>query len=872
MLVLREGLIHGILNDKVDGLRVDDIPAEVGAGKTTLLRCLQETNEPGDVSKPGRRLVVLLDLEDYDPGHKGDWGAKASVGAIQGSFAQFERMLLDLTRLANPSAVDSLRASFTSARNCEVVGARLHTLEHSILELENRLTTRVLAGAWRSAADVGADVFIREWNKPGGPQLRVLLLDNADRLADQEIGEWLGLASGSDRGLRHDASWKPLLMRLERTIVVLTREVVPTGESDSSAPPLPFTRLCTRTLPAFASEEVEDYVRGLNRGNMPAGVASRVYHITQGHPATVAMVGELLAALNSDAANDVVRYLDSLPTDREEQLANLVDSLLRQVERPEVATALEAAAVPRKVDTELLTHLLEKKNGSSERDLFDRLARFSFSEQLSRFAGRPDVIRIHSSVRRAILRRLSHDAPDRLVKLHEMARGFYGNKMTTEKGFGPRSYGSWYVYEDLSWQEWKREFLYHTAQTAERKARKDALLNFALVFLDAWWWWGYYVHFDFCDRLVSDLAALGRTVAIDKSREGDVARGLGSDQPWPELEALHAGLDSILRNYPLGLGKPSSAPWEQVEDALLKVESACGLDQRVGRRWTHKQVHVAGLIDIFLAHAARYGRAPLEVADCRYASADALFERNGDTWNRSWIAYERADLRVAYGDIEGAENWLRTAVDIAEQLCNESDIEVVEDHAQRDSVEVDNEAAVDHELISNLHRLSADIQWLQGKRDRAADEYGRAVLHSYLFHDVGGPPDEYTLQFYVDIRARAINRILELRRQDGLTASVAGGIDVTFRAVECARRMAAIVRTAVGLPLPDQDELRGLLKEIEGLRPLPLASALFPKGPEFGELGLDWRGTPFHGQFQGHKKALNQKDVRGDLHHAGIAP
>ena len=28
------------------------------------------------------------------------------------------------------------------------------------------------------------------------------------------------------------------------------------------------------------------------------------------------------------------------------------------------------------------------------------------------------------------------------------------------------------------------------------------------MFLDAFWWWGNYVHFDFCDQLLADVAQL----------------------------------------------------------------------------------------------------------------------------------------------------------------------------------------------------------------------------------------------------------------------------------------------------------------------------------------------------------------------------
>ena len=114
----------------------------------------------------------------------------------------------------------------------------------------------------------------------------------------------------------------------------------------------------------------------------------------------------------------------------------------------------------------------------------------------------------------------------------------------------------------------------------------------------------------------------------------------------------------------------------------------------------------------------------------------------------------------------------------------------------------------DEELTANLHRLRGDCCWVSGDRQRAATWYGRAILHAYLFHTVGGPPDEYTLQFYVDIRAGVISRLFEVR--DG------GDLDeaVNWRSRSrdwCGQRSA---RTA-----PDWEKLRALLADAR--KPLP---------------------------------------------------
>lgn len=153
--------------------------------------------------------------------------------------------------------------------------------------------------------------------------------------------------------------------------------------------------------------------------------------------------------------------------------------------------------------------------------------------------------------------------------------------------------------------------------------------------------------------------------------------------------------------------------------------------------------------------------------------------------------------------------------------------------------------------MSNLHRLRGDCCWATGEQACSVTWYGRAVLHAYLFHLVGGPPDDYTLQFYVDIRARALSRLFHVWQRRDRDAAVAF-------ATEMARALPATRR---GEPSRTQDQLQRLLADG---KPLPLALALFPGGPEVLELGV--ADSPFTQKFDELVEALGPQRASSDLH------
>jgi hypothetical protein len=108
------------------------------------------------------------------------------------------------------------------------------------------------------------------------------------------------------------------------------------------------------------------------------------------------------------------------------------------------------------------------------------------------------------------------------------------------------------------------------------------------------------------------------------------------------------------------------------------------------------------------------------------------------------------------------------------------------------------------------------------------------VLHAYRFHNTGGPPDEYTHQFYVEMRGRAITPAIYLWRNDRRQEAI---------------QFAEELRNAI-LPFwkPPQESVLEELLSVGGAMELGLA--LFPRNPWAYELGLrrsefmtEWRSV-----------------------------
>jgi hypothetical protein len=477
--------------------------------------------------------------------------------------------------------------------------------------------------------------------------------------------------------------------------------------------------------------------------------------------------------------------------------------------------------------------------------VFEALGDLPFVEDAARPGESPrSWLRIHSYVRHGLHEQLLGDLDAQYEVLHDRAAAFHNENILRddEPGDGSNAafkYGEAFVYEHPDWQHHKREWLYHRAHARSDKVRRQALIEFVQVFLEAFWWWGDYVPSDFCDQLVSDLGQMTRS---------------GPGKSWDGLKGLERNLRLLLNAYPLGSNKNEGPPeaWARVETALLEIERLCGLS-RDAKPHTDMEHKVRGLLKVFLAHSVRY-RDPKDArAAAYYRVAEEDFRHIGETWSVAWVLFERAELlyeRDQIGDDLELEKLWNAAAKLAQPRSGSND-------------EADDEP--DEEIIANLHRLRGDVCWKAQKWERAATWYRRAVLHAYVFHGSGGRaddrgPDEYTLQFYVDIRARAVNRLLELVRD--------GAYDL---AVACA--MAMGTQTETGAPAPEEKDLRSQLAAAidddpsTTVDPVRLAGTLFPRGPHVEELvriGTDF--TDFTEELNKRSARLDWAAFSKDLH------
>ncbi|MGH3831329.1 MAG: hypothetical protein ACRDRS_12935 [Pseudonocardiaceae bacterium] len=775
LFIGRGALLAEILGSTGNEFGANDLVGGLGAGKTSILQRLKDQ---------ARVQTIRVNLEDFNPGHRGDHGSDASLGAVQASFQQFCALLETLVQwTCSQETLAGFQGDVADARNKEVEGVKVSSLRESMRAFQDELQPQDLVEAWRSAKTVVAEKFVSYWNSVPTP--RMLLIDNIDEVSDQEIGTWLG----------------ELLSLLTQTITVFTRT--------PEWPPLQLGTDAVRVfeIADFDESEVHEYLdaAAMQAGREPVmqSIKTKIYQISQGRPATLAAVYELIWGADAVPGMDLLEFLGDRPERQEEWAAVLVERLVRDDDALE--RALWAAAVPRRFNALLLEDLLGDSPLSpiDQRRVFDALARFTFTEKLP-----DDSLRLHSYVRNGLLQRLRRTAPRRFDALHARAAEHYGRELTAE---GNR-YGEAFIYEDPKWQRGKREWLYHRGHATSKDAQRKALLDFTRVFLDAFWWWGAYIHFDFCDQLITDLGHLAAHRAAPA---------------WPDLEALHRALRRILRKYPLRSVKLKDADWADVRKALWTVQRLCGLQAHEPR--TTDERHVEALLRVFLAHTWRYQECKRPEADQDYSRAADLFARDKD-WSNPWVLFERAELRLERGEADAVSDFWKNAAALVQPK------------------KVGDET--DEELISNLHWLRGDCCWESGEQARSATWYGRAVVHAYLFHLVGGPPDDYTLQFYVDIRARALNRLFEVWEKD------------RDAAVRLAAEMARAFPTPYGREpgrLPDQ-----LRQSLEGDKPVLLAHALFPRGPEVWELGSE--DSPFTEEFDALFDALGRQRESGDLH------
>jgi hypothetical protein len=680
--------------------RVADTSGIEGVGKTKLVDHLREV-----IPKRHDTHDIQLFME-----------AASAPPSISESYTLFKRELLLLSGKLR-AVSGRARRQFTefddSVAKIEKEFAYQFT-HHTTVKDSTLVGSPVGNSEWTGGEALTADVrrnnahaviasFADAFNAMTEAKPALLTFDGFERFAAHELGDWL----------------TTLFRSLRNTLVIVTRTPAMPG------PRVPAPQALPCKLGLFTRDEVAELLSTyVPDETLDDELVDIVADWSRGHPFTAAIAGKLLRRTADRDAARLRRQLDALPAGEEDR-----DKLALAIVPDPLDAVVRAASVARRFDAGLLQEL----SGTPSTQTIDELRRLELIDAV----GDPDSgnYQLHSYIRVPLEKSLE---PDERCELHGRAASYYLDKISEDEEElpdGARGYDTWYRYEDPAWQANVREWLYHQREAAgdDKDEQRLARLRFTSVFLDAFWWWACYLDFPFCAALLEDW----------RQAYGD------DDTEWLD------DLETVLKAYPLGYKKQGRPGWEDVDAALRQLQLATELDVPVKRLTSDEERHVRGLIDNFLAHAARY-REPERASErlyrqavASYTEAMGLFEANDEQWELAWTSFELAELHVEHGKVDEARPLWKRAVEL----------ELAADD-------------VDEELRANLHRLVADAGW-DTDRLGALAAHGHAVLHAYAFQvrSKQRRPDAYTLAFYVEQMERAIERLLELGPGDALTAA-----------------------------------------------------------------------------------------------------
>jgi hypothetical protein len=769
-----------VLGSRNDGT-VHDVVGVHGIGKSIFLQRLAE-----EARKLDRVEVFSIDMKRHGLGigYLDDFGANATAPVLQETlhrsrelmalFAELPTQEFDAFRAV--SRFQNKKTALLQAKNEVYIGRRSRV---SRADLTVNIADDVVKQDIRETQRVIDDAFVEAWTEFTARRRVLITVDTFQQVADDEMGQWM---------IR-------LARRLPNTLVVLARTP---SDHELSAESAGFQRVF---LTNFTWHEVAEYLnRRIENEKLQAGMAEVVHTFTDGHPGGVTLIADLVierggAAFDPDSLR---RILDRLPTDPDQRWAELVRLTLEAVREPILLRAVNAIGLTTTFDAPLLGELIggDETEVSVIGEVIARLDGLRLLQQVPALSGSPSGrFRLHEFIRLSVAARLRALDPQGWVNLNRVITQHYFRRLRKWEDDPYGSYGAWYRFEDLEWQEYKNEWLRHSGVlTGERAVTRN---RFTLVFLEAFWWWGCYIPFPFNRRLLEEWSRA--SAAWENSRlklPVRLARRKGEDQQLLE------SLTFLLNNYPVGYQKPVNAPWDELRGRLLLIRRLCGLRHGATTALTAEEraemMRTDAFITLFLAHTRRFLDPADQKAESYYLDAVTAFEEMSDKWTVAWLHYERADLALERRD-------LSLAIERA-RLCALSAEEIARLGEGADEW--------DHELLGNLHRVCADVYWLKHDIVAAAAGYGRAVAHAYWFQGDPHAPDEYTQQFYVEITLRAAERIIMLVDQpDGLELFITTllrevpGVLLPARRISFAGQDTHAIRRLLFLAGPTEDEL-----------------------------------------------------------------
>ena len=607
---------------------------------------------------------------------------------------------------------------------------------------------KLVGGFFGAKARMVAMAFAKHFRGEFERKPLLITVDGYDEIAGKHLGVWL----------------LDMLDGLTNTLVILGRtplsgRVWVASKQRFSAP-----------LPLFTRAEVADLLRKHLQSKPDEALVDAVYSWSEGHPGAAGIAAKFLCAVDDPQAATIEERLAAAPQDVERARAALALEFVSTLGGDAFAELAHVSAIPRVFDEDLLAELLGKDVAARGIDVLCSAGLVeAVDDSLHKF-------RVHGFLREPI-QRLMRDGVRK--RLHQRAASHDYELLSAEEPeleSGARPYEGWYRYEKPEWQATLREWLYHQREAARTEHEKQrARLQFAHIFLDAFWWWGCYIDFPFCRDLIADW---------ERERHDDSA--------WV------ADLRRFIDSYALGWRKQGEPGWVDVEAALIAIRRECGVAGSAESLSGFDARHTRGLIDNFLAHACRY-RAHANDAERHtlyeravgyYGEARQVFEKGSEKWELAWTLFETAELHCDNAELATARQMWPEAVAAA----------LDED---------------DFELTANLHRLCADIRWHEGDKAEAFAAHARAVLHAYLFQSMtpSHRPDAYTVAFYLEHVERVFERLRELE---------APAISV---AVE-----------KLGEPFGTMASAEAVAQALESANPHALAGTLFPAAPEGDEL------------------------------------
>ncbi len=481
----------------------------------------------------------------------------------------------------------------------------------------------------------------------------------------------------------------------------------------------------------FKKNDVEGYMRlKLSGKKYPEELVENVYKFTDGHPFLLGIVVKQLQ--NGDLTQAELRAkLDDAAI---RDITDKIESIFKEIRNKNVRDALRFGCVARCFTKDLLEELIRTgKNDPKKReypDIIPQLAQYPFFSKVEIPGSDHEftVYRFSNFMREYFVKRLIEEQPEVYEKLNKTVSLCYQKNVqeAQEKEQRSRSaYREFYRLENFLWRHLVLEWLYHLSCL---KDRHMARLQFARVYFDAFYWWGWYVDFPFCRHLIQDWKL---TQVKDET-----------DRDWVKY------IQQFEDSYPKGYQRiRNDAGWDRVGEALEHVRQIGGFDEGMNLVTMQKEsVILRGITGIFIAHMF-LERTPADFKKAYYYYEEALKifkgRDNYSKFYRYWILFELSELFLKEGKLLKAKEY---AVESLRLVVSSSGA---------------NENR-DHEVVANVFRVFADIQFERKKYKGALRDYILAVFSSYVFQGHPKNWDFYTQAFYDEMCDWMIKRIVSL--------------------------------------------------------------------------------------------------------------